>query len=319
MFGVKEGIARANVYYPGPDNTVRFWNLRSGQQTGIIPTGLGPQVTWAVTGLAVSSDRSRLAVTTGRFSDSAASVWEIATKRRLNYLPMKVGYGAFAPSFSSDDRELLVFQGDTTMRTYNLAHLTEIRSQKWDVSASNPDMRVLCMTPDHKFLFGARANFTISLWSTADGRLVREFKGHTDIIRGLALSQDNRLLASCSNDGTVRVWVMDSGVQKTILHPGGDVRAVSFVGLNDRMVVSAGDDRIATLWNLDNALPLQRFIGHTDTIGCLCVSQDGSLLITGSEDKTARSWNILSQNPNANQALATRNHQVSKLLTNVTK
>jgi WD40 repeat protein len=40
---------------------------------------------------------------------------------------------------------------------------------------------------------------------------MRVFQGHQGAIRSLRISPDGRRLASCGEDGTIKVWDLDSG------------------------------------------------------------------------------------------------------------
>jgi uncharacterized protein (TIGR03067 family) len=67
------------------------------------------------------------------------------------------------------------------------------------------------ITGDGKILIGASHNFAnedgrILFWDTATGKLLAEHKAHDGKIHTLALSPDGTLLASGSEDGTVRFW-----------------------------------------------------------------------------------------------------------------
>ena len=44
----------------------------------------------------------------------------------------------------------------------------------------------------------------IRVWDTATGQEVRTLQGHSDLVRSVALSPDEKTIASGSNDRTVR-------------------------------------------------------------------------------------------------------------------
>jgi WD40 repeat protein len=43
-------------------------------------------------------------------------------------------------------------------------------------------------------------------WDLETGKEQLTFRGHTGVVVGVAFSPDNTRLASCSYDGTVRIW-----------------------------------------------------------------------------------------------------------------
>nr|WP_276617578.1 tetratricopeptide repeat protein [Streptomyces coryli] len=55
-----------------------------------------------------------------------------------------------------------------------------------------------------------KANGTVSLWDPATGKLLRALDGHRSRVRAVDVTADARLAASAGEDGTLRVWDLDS-------------------------------------------------------------------------------------------------------------
>lgn len=79
----------------------------------------------------------------------------------------------------------------------------------------------------------------IRVWDLATGKAIRDLRGHTDWVRGLAFGGPDRL-ASAAQDGTVRVWDIEGG--KTIASFGTDDQlvAVATDSLSGNVIVAGG-------------------------------------------------------------------------------
>ena len=56
------------------------------------------------------------------------------------------------------------------------------------------------------------------MWDLASGDKVSELKGHIDVVRSVAWSQDGQRIASGSSDKNVHLWDAGSGEQVTVSH-----------------------------------------------------------------------------------------------------
>lgn len=75
----------------------------------------------------------------------------------------------------------------------------------------------IAVTHNMKQLASATGNQKINLWCLVTQNLLISLSGHADTVWKVAYSPDDYLLASCSADGTVRLWEVETGMLITIL------------------------------------------------------------------------------------------------------
>ena len=122
--------------------------------------------------------------------------------------------------------------------------------------------------------------------------LVHTLSGHKKLVSSVAVSADGKRVVSGSDDGTVKIWDAESGIELHTLSGHSDwVRAVA-VSADGKRVVSGGDDKTVKIWDAESGTELHTF-GHTDWVRAVAVSADGKKVVSGSDDGTVKIWNMV--------------------------
>ena len=104
-------------------------------------------------------------------------------------------------------------------------------------------------------------------------------KGHTDAVEAVAFSPDGTLLASASNDETVRLWNTGTGQEVRKIEGHSDkVGAVAF-SWDGSLLASASEDQTVRLWDAGTGQEVQK-IENVPKISTISPSFDSSALIT---------------------------------------
>lgn len=122
--------------------------------------------------------------------------------------------------------------------------------------------------------------------------------GHTGQILDLKWNPfDDNVIASASDDCTIRIWRIPSGgltanLDESLFELNGHMRKVLIIEWHptaSNVLFSAGFDHVINVWDLANeGRILQTISCHTDMIYSLAINRDGSLIATTSKDRKLR-------------------------------
>ncbi len=137
------------------------------------------------------------------------------------------------------------------------------------------------------------------------------FTGHTGRVTAIDFPEDGSFLASCSFDGTVRLWNIDTGEQTAVFTGHRSSIENIAVSPDGKTVVSGGTwDTTIILWDVETGRQIKRHSKYRDNlfrrlkiyldksttlsdsnaIEALAFSPDGKAFASGHRDGTLRLW-----------------------------
>jgi len=139
---------------------------------------------------------------------------------------------------------------------------------------------------------------TIEIWDVKLG-ISKHLEGHTATAYSLIFSPNGTRLASCSNDGTMRIWDSLTSNPHSFSTPHSPVRNRiawspdgEYIASNGSFNSSGRDNNTIYLWNLKTGFVLEfaRPTPHQILFRSLAFSSDGKFVAAGTSDKLVRVW-----------------------------
>ena len=187
-------------------------------------------------------------------------------------------------SFSHDGKCLLALINDSTVLVWDAA-----TSAQLDTTVSFPNSHPLRTFGSRQVSFVGE--FGIALTDANEKMWSRLWTEPDDSITALAVSPDQRFVASASKDGNLRIRDFRTGkVVRNVKAHADAIRSVAF-SPDSTHIATASADGTAKIW--DKSLSQQPIVmkGHESKVFSAIFSPDGSTLLTVSEDKTIKLWN----------------------------
>jgi WD40 repeat protein len=315
-FKAHEGTVESLAFSPnntylasgGADREVRVWNVR---KPDVAPISLPHEDT--VKSLAFSADGTRLAGST----TGAARVWNLRNPDSEPVL-LRDPQGFQSISFSADSEALAWFTSFDSSAFENLnqegaapryTQAVPPMLKRWDFHTAVLVLQRAKTRPPVLRLGYPRAPVAISKnwsrvawtvgkdWNTVEvwdlsrrDRPPLEFR-HGIYLVGLSFSPTGNLLASASDDFTIRVWDLEMPAADPLVLPG--VASFLAFSADNTRLVAGGRGRDLRIWDLlePDAPPIVFSAGKA-TINSVAIADDGSYLAVGDAEGNVWLWKL---------------------------
>jgi WD40 repeat protein len=175
-------------------------------------------------------------------------------------------------TFSPDGKRIVSCSKDGTIisRDINGRVIGKFTSGSWKLClAYSPDGRFFVNSDDNKIQL-----------RKADGKLVKDFGGHTRNVESVAVSPDGRYIAGGTERGDIKLWSSDGELKKTLdLRSYGGIASLNF-SQDGRSILSGAWAAALILSDLDGKL-VKNFRGHKNCLANAVFSPDGKLIASG--------------------------------------
>ena len=127
----------------------------------------------------------------------------------------------------------------------------------------------------------------------SDGFFNTTLIGHQHNVRSSAFSGNGQLLATASDDDSIRLWNLADTDAAPIVFTGHteDVSAVVF-GLDDETLISAGQDTSIRIWNIADSNADPFILNGESAVWAMAISPSKTILATAHNDRQVRVWDL---------------------------
>ena len=225
----------------------------------------------------------------------------VATVRDLRYLARKLLLSNAHEVEADLNHAVAVAPQDTVLgllqRTIaNASHLFRACNKYEDLVATLMSRVMFLPSMHESILINVHLQpFLVPIRPTPDlpnPALLRTLTGHVGSVNCCAFSPNGAWLAAGSEDGTVRVWDVQTGALLRILTDHTDAVMSCAFSPDGIWLASVSLDGAVRLWDAHSAMHLHTLQVNTSRLMSCAFSPDGTWLAAGSEDGTVQLWDV---------------------------
>ncbi len=284
------GIARVHTLAFSPngkilaagseDGTIRLWTMASRREFTTLRGNAR-----AVLSLAFSPNGELLA--TGN-QNQTATLWSMGKQQPPTVFRGHRGV-VRSLAFSPDGKLLATGSQDRSVKLWNVYQ----PPNPMVLPSRGGKIHSLAFSPDGQFIV-AGGEESAQVFSVGGKQEVTRIVQGAGAVTSLAFAPDGKMLATASEDETVRLW--DSGNWqeiKLIIKDAGEFHTLEF-SPDGKILAAGGQARTIWLWDVASGRELARLSGHNEIIRAIAFSRDGKILASSSSSGV-KLWDVAQQ------------------------
>ncbi|CDF33327.1 WD40-repeat containing protein [Chondrus crispus] len=188
--------------------------------------------------------------------------------------------------------------GDTRITVFTQSPDKEMKMTELsnDFGTGSRKLTCGCVSMSKRYAVIGYDDGTLQFWSVSEKKVLWSVCGHESRVCSVAMSGDGKRAVSGSNDESVRVWDVDTGLQiGDALTGHTEVVVVYSVAMSGdgKRAVSGSRDGSVRVWDVDTGLQIgDALTGHTGGVASVAMSGDGKRAVSGSWDESVRVWDV---------------------------
>jgi cytochrome c len=148
----------------------------------------------------------------------------------------------------------------------------------------------VAVSPDGETALTASFDYSVGLWRTRDGVLLRWLEGHEAAVNVVTYLADGERALSAGDDFDMILWSPADG--RMLRRFEGHKGKILAVAVSGGLAATAGWDGVIGLWDIEGAAPVRWLTGHDGSVNDVAFTNDGATLFSASYDGTIRRWDV---------------------------
>lgn len=174
------------------------------------------------------------------------------------------------------------------------SQIEDLYKLKYRISEENKiPVTSVAISPNGQTLAACYSNGKIKIFNLADGNFIKELIGHKKGISDVQFSPVNsNILASCSDDFTIRIWSINNNKCIKILKKHSFYVTVIRFTSKGNILISGSADETIIIWDVIKGDFIKLLVAHSDPILSIALTPDDTIIFSASFDGLIRLFDL---------------------------